>query len=339
MDLSSQGFSPVQGLAFYDQLLEQARRLPGVRAAALTQVVPLADESGESGASLLKTPDQPDASPFGPVELNVVSPGFFATLGIPLHGRDFQPADRDGSTPVAIVDQNLARSLWPGRDPIGRRIALGDREVREVVGVAGPVRYLDLFGESGPYFYVPVAQAFRPGMTLQLRTEGDPLQVAPSLRAQVHRLAPSLAIQISRYEGEVQEGLGQPRLFSRLLGIFSVTALLVTAIGLYGTLSYAVSRRTRELGIRMALGARASEIVLMVLRRGLLLTTIGLALGILAAVWATALFAGMLFGVEPTDPVTFVTVAILLTLVGLAASSLPAYRATRVDPMSIIRHE
>lgn len=339
MDLSSPGFSPSQALALYDQLLEQTRRLPGIRAAALTQAVPLAEETGEPGATLLKTPDQPRAQPFGPVQFNVVSPGFFATLGIPLRGRDFQPADREGSLPVAIVDQRLAQALWPGLDPIGQRIALGDREIREVVGVAGPVRYLDLFGDPGPYFYVPLAQAFRPGMTLQFRAEGDPLRAAPSVRALVRRLAPTLAIQISRYDGEVQESLGQPRLFSRLLGIFSVTAVLVTAIGLYGTLSYAVSRRTREMGIRIALGARASEIVLMVLRRGLLLTTIGLALGILAAVWATALFAGMLFGVEPTDPMTFFAVSLLLVVVGLAASSLPAYRATRVDPMSIIRHE
>ncbi|MFL6193876.1 MAG: ABC transporter permease [Thermoanaerobaculia bacterium] len=339
MDLSSQDYSPARGLVFYDQLLEQVRQLPRVRAAALTLAVPLSNDTGETKTTHLRTPDRPRAQPVGPFEYNVVSPGFFATLGIPLRGRDFQAADQEGSLPVAIVDERLARILWPKRNPIGQRIALGNREVREVVGVAGQIRYTELFKEPRPFFYVPAAQEYLPSMTLQFRTEGNPLRSAPSIRAIVRRLDPNLAVQLSRFDGEVQQTLGQPRLFSGLLGIFSTTAVLVTAIGLYGTLSYAVSRRTRELGIRMALGARASEIVLMVLRRGLALTVIGLALGILAAVWATGLFSGMLFGVEPTDPGTFLAVSGLLTLVGLAASSLPAYRATRVDPMSIIRHE
>jgi ABC-type antimicrobial peptide transport system permease subunit len=155
----------------------------------------------------------------------------------------------------------------------------------------------------------------------------------------VRKLDPNLGVKVSRFGDEVEETLAQPRLFSWLFGTFSLTALLVTAIGLYGTLSYAVSRRTRELGIRMALGARASEIIVMVLRRGLGLTLVGLFLGLIAASWATSVLSGLLFGVTPTDPAVFVSVALLLTMVGLAASSLPAYRATRVDPMSIIRHE
>jgi ABC-type antimicrobial peptide transport system permease subunit len=176
-------------------------------------------------------------------------------------------------------------------------------------------------------------------MALQVRTMGDPLRVVGPIRAILRKLDPNLGVQVSRFSDEVEETLAQPRLFSWLFGSFSLTALLVTAIGLYGALSYAVSRRTRELGIRMALGARASEIVVMVLRRGLGLTLAGLVLGLLAASWATSVFAGLLFGVTPTDPAVFAAVALLLTLVGLAASSLPAYRATRVDPMAIIRHE
>lgn len=341
IDLAFRGYDRARGLALYSQLLEQVRRLPDVRAAALTLTVPLAKEGGQSGLSELRPADEP-AGETRTVEYNVVSPGFFKTLGIPLvGGRDFSDGDGENSPPVVIVDQRLANLLWPGRSPVGQRLAVGGevREVREVVGVAGRIRFWELPNNPSPYFYVPLAQYYRPGMALQVRAVGDPQSVADPIRALLKKHDPSLAVQVSRFEDEVQESLSQPRLFSWLLGIFSATALLVTAIGLYVTLAYAVSRRTRELGIRMALGARASEIVIMVLRRGLFLTLTGLALGMLAASWATAMFSGLLFGVEPTDPAVFVSVAFLLILVGLAASSLPAYRATRVDPMTIIRHE
>ncbi len=340
MDLSLRNLPESAGRAFYDQLRDQVGRTGGVKAAALTLTVPLAQVAGETRIGTLRPLGGAVQRPPVTMEYDVVSPGFFATLGIGVvRGRDFTSGDRTGAPEVAILDEQAARSLWPDHDPVGERVALADGTVREVIGVVRRIRFSDLPAEPHPYFYVPLAQHYEPAMALQVRTAGDPLRAVEPVRATLRKLDPNLGVQVSRFSDEVEETLAQPRLFSWLFGSFSLTALLVTAIGLYGTLSYAVSRRTRELGIRMALGARASEIVAMVLRRGLALTVVGLTLGVIAAVWATSLFSNLLFGVTPTDPAVFAAVALLLGLVGLAASSLPAYRATRVDPMAIIRHE
>lgn len=338
IDLALTKMPADRGLLFYDQLLPQVRRLPGVRSAGLASRVLLSPAVGASIANL--RPEGGDESSAVQSELNVVSPGYVRTLGIALvRGRDFQNRDRKGSQPVLIVDETLANKLWPGREAVGERVVLGPGDVREVVGVARNVRVTDLQGEVEPYFYVPLAQSYRPALTLQVKTVGDPLQAANRIRAILRKLDPNLAVQVSRFEDEFGETLAQPRLFSWVFGGYSLLAVVITAIGLYGTLSYAVRRRTRELGIRMALGARASEIVFMVLRRGLALTLAGLVIGLFAAAWTTSVFSKLLFGVAPTDPAVFVSVALLLALVGLAASSVPALSATRVDPMSIIRHE
>jgi putative ABC transport system permease protein len=340
VDLSLQDYPEPAGLALYDQLLSQVRRLPSVQSAALVSNVPLSSHDKSIGLVGL----QPQEGPAGgkPLwsEYNVVTPGYFQTLGIPLlGGRDFSESDRPGTPPVVIVDETVARALWPGRNPIGEHVTVAPGEVREVVGVAGRVRFRDLQEDPKPYFYLPLAQRYIPALALQMKTAGDPLLVADPARAILRKLDPNLGIILSRFEDEVQESLAQTRLFSWLFGCFSLAALVITAIGLYGTLAYAVNRRIRELGIRMALGARTSEIIVLVLRRGLALTLTGLSLGVLVASWTTSVFSGRLFGVAPTDPAVFVFVVFLLTLVGLAASSLPAYSATRVDPMAIIRHE
>jgi predicted permease len=340
MDLSLRGLPDARGLELYDQLLPQVRKLPGVRSAALASRVLLAAADGLAGVPSLRPERGAAAGKTLWSEYNVVTPGYFQTLRIPLaRGRDFAESDRAGSIPVLIVDETLANSLWPGGNPIGERVVLSTGEVREVVGVARNVRVIDLQGDPKPYFYMPLAQQYRPTLALHVKTAGDPLQAAERIRATLRKLDPNLAVQVSRFDDEFGEVLAQPRLFSWLFGGYSLLAVLITAIGLYGTLSYAVSRRTRELGIRMALGARTSEIIVMVLRRGLALTLTGLALGVLVASWTTSVLSGLLFGVAPTDPVVFVSVVFLLTLVGLAASSLPAYSATQVDPMAIIRHE
>ncbi len=338
-DLSLHGVSERAGRLFYDQLLEQVERLPGVESAALTLTVPLARVGGKTSVGSLK----PSGSPLPrTVELDVVSPGFFRTLGIPLvRGRDFSRFDRPGAPLVVIVDQATAQTLWPGKNPLGERVTLGDGTVREVIGVARRIRFWDLPEDPHPYFYLPLAQHYEPALALQVKMKGagDPLRTLGTLGVVLHRLDPALAVEASRFDDEVRETLSLPRLFSWLFGSFSLTAVLITAIGLYGVLSYAVSRRTRELGIRMALGARSSEIIGLVLRRGLALTFAGLVLGLVAASWATTIFSGLLFQVTPTDPAVFFCVSLLLIGVGLAASSLPAYRATRVDPMAILRHE
>ncbi|MEA2602751.1 MAG: hypothetical protein QOF89_3743 [Acidobacteriota bacterium] len=337
IDLSMQGYSESRGGILYDQLLQKVRRLPGVQSAALTLTVPLSRKNGEGLFSTLRLANGKTVSS----ELAVVSTDYFRTLGIPfLHGHDFSPGDRAGAPGVIIVDETLANQIWPGRNPVGQRVALDQpaEKALEVVGVARNVRILDRHFAQ-PFFYLPLAQHYAPDLALQVRTAGDPLRMASPILDILRKLDSNLAAEVSLYDDEVQETLAQPRLFSWLLGSFSTVALLITALGLYGALAYLVSRRTREMGIRMALGARASEIVGLVIRRGMALTFIGLTLGLVAASWTTSVFSSLLFGVTPTDPGVYVSVAVLLALVGLAASSLPAYAATRVDPMAVIRHE
>ena len=338
-DLTLHGVREPAGRLFYDQLLDQVERLPGVESAALTLTVPLARVGGRAEIGSLRPPG---ASRPMAVELDAVSPGFFRTLGIPLvRGRDFSRFDRRGAPLVVIVDEATAQALWPGKNPLGERVTLGDGAVSEVIGVVRRIRFWELPEDPRPYYYLPLAQHYEPALALQVKMKGtgDPLRVLGPVHAVLRRLDPGLAIEVSRFDDEVRETLSLTRLFSWLFGSFSLTAVLITAIGIYGVLSYAVSRRTRELGIRMALGARTSEIIGLVLRRGLALTFAGLVLGLVAASWTTSIFSGLLFQVTPTDPEVFVTVTLLLIGVGLAASSLPAYRATRVDPMAIIRHE
>ena len=340
IDLLGPGYSAARGAAFYDQLLKQVQKLPGVEAAALAQTVPLSRTNGRGDLAELR-PAGGAAGKAMTAEYSVVSPGFFHTLGIPLlGGRDFTAGDRRGAPGVAIVNEELAGALWPGRSPLGEHVVLtAGNEAWEVVGVARSVRVRNR-ETAQPYFYLPLTQRYQPDMALEVQAaSGDPLRLVSSIRGLVHRLDPNLAVEANRLDDEVQATLAQPRLFSWLLGSFSLVAILVTAIGLYGTLAYAVSRRTRELGVRMALGARSSEIMALVIRRGLALTLTGLVLGLVGAAWATSVFSSLLFGVTPTDPAVFISVAVLLTLVGLVASSLPAYSATRVDPMAVIRHE
>lgn len=345
MDLALQRYSEQSGIRFYEELLPQVRKLTGVRSAALVSWVPLSNSNDFGRVTTLRPQSggKRDSGDEEWISFSAASPGYFRCLGIPLlSGRDFSPADRQGSKPVVIVNDTLGRRLWPDRDPIGERVEIrrdGKSEIREVVGVVRGVRLEKLQEEPQRFFYVPFAQHYAPSMTLQVKTMGDPLQAAGTISSLARKLDPGLGTKVSSFDDEVKEVLAQPRLLTWLLGSFSLTALLVTAIGLYGTLAYSVSSRTRELGIRMALGGRSFEIVAMVLRRGLALTLTGLILGLFAASWTTTVIKGLLFGVTPTDPAVFVAVAFLLTLVGLAASSLPAYSATRIDPMAIIRHE
>ncbi|HEX4962755.1 MAG TPA: ADOP family duplicated permease [Thermoanaerobaculia bacterium] len=343
IDLSMQGYTAAKGALFYDQLLSQARRLPGVESASLTLTIPLSRDKGVAQLSSLRLAGA-GAESAVQAEYTVVSPGHFHTLGIPLpKGRDFLPSDGAGASGAVILDEDMAKRLWPGRNPIGRRVALPGTPEREleVVGVAKTVRMVDLQRQQPLFFYLPLAQFPQPDLALQVRTAaGDPLRLAAPLRGIIGKLDPSLAVETSLYEADVQETtFAQSRLFSWLLGSFSAVAVLITALGLYGALSYLVSRRTREMGIRMALGARSSEIMLLVVRRGMTLTLTGLVLGLVAASWTTSLYSRLLFGVSPTDLGVFAVVVLVLALVGLAASSLPAYSATRVDPMAVIRHE
>ena len=342
-DLELQRYGEPAGKAFYDQLLERARRIPGVRSATLASMVPFNQQKGFTLFFGEVLPLGSGAQPRN-INRNLIAPDYFETLGIPMvAGRDFTERDAEGAPRVAIVNQGLAKALWPGKNPVGERVTM-DKQVLEVVGVAGDVRTVSMTRGPQDLVYTPIRQDFFPNLTLHVKTAaGDRETVRTAIaavRAEVARLDRTLPItRVSLLSGELDESFAEPRVFSQLLGSTSGVALLLTGIGLYGTLAFTVRRRTREMGVRRALGAGTSGILGLVLRRGLALTGMGLAVGIAVSLLATRALSAMLFGVTPADPMVFLTVVLICGSLGAAASLLPAWSAARVSPMEALRQE
>jgi predicted permease len=335
--------APAQRTAFYDRVLERVRALPGVDSAAAVDTLPLIRAGSMQpiaveGAPPVPMADQPE------VAVRVITPGYLRSLRIPLKkGRDFDDDDIVGRMSVVLVSESMARQFWPGEDPIGRRLTLtfAPGAVREVVGVVGDVkiRGVDVL-ESVSTLYWPEAQAGNLGMSLVVRSASRTADLVPAVTGVIRGIDPELPVLDVRTMDDVLGGtLAQQRVTMLLLAAFAGLALFLAALGIYGVLSYAVRRRRQEIGIRMALGARRSDVLRLVMAEGLRLTFIGLAVGVAAALPLTGLLRDLLFGVTPTDPATFVAVAALLGLVALAACYLPARRAMRVDPMVAIRAE
>jgi predicted permease len=327
---------------FAEQTLERLRAVPGVRSAALLGSVPL---SGNWASTSYQPEGQaPPADGVPPVtQLNLVTDGFFATMGMPvLRGRDFTPADRLGSAAVALVSEELARRAWPGRTPLGERIRLpGPPEiVATVVGVVGNVRQFTLTEPVTPQLYLAKAQ--NPGIfsSVVARTDGDPDALSDALRAAIWSVDPEQPVwKIRSMESLVDRDVAPQRFTAVLSGSFAALALLLAVVGVYGVMSYAVAQRTREIGIRMALGAGRGEVERMVLWRGLRIVVAATALGLAAAYGAARLIASQLFGVPPADLVTFVAVPVGLAVVAMVACWLPARRAARVDPLIALQAE
>jgi predicted permease len=336
-ELANQGYDETRGRAFYEELLRRVAALPSVRAVSLAERTPLGLDYSRRGVGVEGyEPAQGEDMEFG---ANIVGPGYLALMHIPLErGRDFAETDRAGSLPVAIVNQSFARRFWPGEDPIGRRIRIGD-SVREVVGVAHDSRTRSLDESPAPYFYLPFLQFYQPNMTLEVRTAGDPADMIPAVRREIAALDRDLPVQSGTMEDALGLSLLPQRAGATLLGIFSALGLVLASVGLYGVVAYAVAQRTRDLGIRMALGAESSDIYRVVLGHGVKLTLLGLIIGIVAALILARLAQGVLFGVSPTDPITLGSVAAILAVVAFVASFIPARRATRVDPMVALREE
>jgi putative ABC transport system permease protein len=275
----------------------------------------------------------------------VVSPEYFRTLEIPVRrGRAFNPQDREDAPRVAIVSETVARHTWPGEDPIGRIIKLGAPDSpggwQIVVGVVGETRYRDLT-EPQPSLYLPVRQFDGPvPMDLAIRTHGDPATTIPRVQHALQQVHPGLMLMGGGSMHQLLAApLARPRFSTFLLGAFAAVTLLLAGVGVYGTMAALVSGRTRELGIRLALGAKTGEVGGMVVRQGIALVAVGTILGIAGALATTRLLRSLLFGVSPTDPLTLVAVAALLFSVALLASWLPARRAARTDPMIALRHD
>jgi putative ABC transport system permease protein len=335
---------PEQAANFHQEMMRKVQTLPGVQAASLSTSLPL--DGGNTNDFELETHPTPQGTSAEVAEFNAVSPEYFRTLGIPLlKGRYLSEQDNTDAPPVTVVSETFARRYFPGEDPIGMRLKTGgctECDWTTIVGVVGDVKNGGLGAEETPAMYCPfVQEAFNIRMmTLVLRTEGDPLSFVAAVRREVNSIDPDLALaDIKSMDQLMSESLGQSRYRGVLLGIFAVVALTLAAVGIYGVIAYAVSQRTREIGIRIALGARKRHIFRMVVGHGMILSLIGVAIGIAASLMLTRFLSSLLYGVSSTDPLTFTSVVLLLISVALAACSIPARRATRVDPMIALRYE
>ncbi len=335
---------PEQALAaqFYDRLLPQVANVPGIRSAALASGLP---PNGGQMSDTFLVEGQPlvddSKAPLG--NILMVTPGYFRTLGVPMvQGRDFAERDNREAPRVVVISETLARKFFPDTNPIGRRFKEGgiDRTANpwmEIVGVVGDVKYEGLDTPTAPAFYLPYAQSPTRDMALVLKTALPSTDAAAAVRRELGAIDPDIPLaQISTLENLVNESIAQPRFRTSLLGVFSGVALLLAAIGIYGVIAYSVAQRTQEIGIRMALGAQRSDVLRLIIRQGMVLTAIGIALGIVGALFLTRLMESLLFGVGAADPITFSLIALLLGAVSLLACWLPARRAARLNPITAL---
>ena len=335
---------PAQIDGFFQKILEDLRALPGVKSVGLSTNVPLSG-SNSSGSFTIEGRVVPPGqmSPWG--GRWAVGANYFQTMNIPLiRGRYFDDRDVIDAPGVAIIDEAMARKFWPDEDPIGKRITFEGGQAnprwREIVGIVGKVKHRGLDGESPVQYYFPHRQRPFSSVFLVLRTTADPSSLTPQIRAAIQSADKELPIfRVTTMERMVADSMAQRRFSTTLLGIFAVVALALAAVGLYGVMSYTVAQRTHEIGIRMALGADASRVLMMVVRQGLMLVIIGVVAGLIAAYGLTRLMASLLFGVGATDPLTFALLPGVLIFVALLACYIPARRATKVDPIVALRYE
>lgn len=330
---------------FFEQVLAKLSAVPGVQSASAGWPLPLSDNSASVSIAIEGKPvakgDEPSEA------LGVVMPGYFGTMRIPLlSGRTFTEQDGFKSTAVIIINQAFAKKYFPGENPIGKHIRseLGDgvldHPMREVIGVVGDTKHQGLTADAAPMYYLPYAQAVITNPYIVIRSNGDSATLANAVRKTVAQMDTDVPVyQVSTLENYVSKSAAQPRFQTLLLTCFAGIALLLSAIGLYGLLSYIVVQQTFEMGLRMAIGAQRFDVLRMVLGRGLRLAAIGLAIGLAASVLLTNFLGHMLYGVKPLDPITFATVSVVLLAVSAAASLAPAWRASRLEPMKTLRDQ
>ncbi len=341
-DLSPREDNEQQGQQFYRRLLEHVRAIPGVKTAGLASILPLGWGTNSQEVIIAGEEPRPGGRPLI-VDHNVVTPGYFQLMGTPLiAGRDFTEQEAAVVAGAVIVNEAMARRFWPGQNPIGRKLELGGgkRRIVEIIGVARNSKFYNLQEDFGPVMYLPLFQNYTRRMTLQLRTAVEPMSLVAAVRREVQELDPNLPlIEIKTFDQQLNDSVWPQRTMSTLVVMFGLLAMLLAVVGLYGTISYMVGERTREIGIRMALGAQRSDVLLTVLRQGMILVLIGIGLGLAGAMATTRLIANQLFGVTATDPATFIGVSLLLAGVALLACYLPARKATKVDPMVALGRE
>lgn len=340
MDLFPNGYDDKRAVEFYRQLVARVAALPGVESASLSNQVPPLLLGSKWSAGFEIEGYTPRAGETISVAGESVAPGYFHTMRIPLiEGHEFTEADNAQSTSVVIINETMARRYWRDRSPVGRRLHR-DSRWSTVIGVARDVKYFGPTEPAQPWIYYPHAQDYWATMTLVARTTGDPWRTLPGVRAAVRALDPTLPVF---GEKTLAAHSGVPLFLDRIvvtfLSAFGLVALALAAIGLYGSMAYSVTTRAHELGVRMALGARSLDALKQMLKEGMVLALIGMAIGLAAAFALTRLMGSLLFGVSATDAATFVLVSLLLGKIALLACYFPARRATKVDPMVALRTE
>ena len=339
IDLVSAGYTPARAQTFQDALLERVRALPGVESAAFAKMTPLSYVSSATAPIVVDGyQPPPDESPT--VEYNEVGDNYFVTMGIPLvAGREFTRADDEKAALVAVVNETMAQRYWQGRSPLGQRLQLKGRWM-QVVGIAKDSKYSSVREKPMPFFFVPLRQNSLRGSVLNIRTPLAPQTMATAIAREVHALDSNVApYEVITMQEQLDRSTSAQMVAVTLVGILGALALVLAAIGLYGVMSYAVSQSTRELGLRMALGAGASDLLRLVLSRGLALTGAGVLLGAATALLLTRLLGNLLYKVSPRDPLAFGCAFAVMALVSVAACLLPAWRAARTDPMRAMRTE
>jgi putative ABC transport system permease protein len=325
---------------FFTSALERVASMPGVKAAGATTALPLSGGVQSAKFTVREQPAPPEGQEPS-AQYAIVTPDFFRAIEAPLiRGRAFTNQDTGKAAPVIIINEACARSLWPNEDPVGKHINIGFEKsvTREIVGIVGDTKQSDIGTQTKPAMYLPHLQSPTPLMSLVVSTTSEPTALNMAVRNQISGVDKDVPVSnVSTMEQVVATSIA-PRSFNMvLLTIFAVVALLLAAVGIYGVMSYSVTQRTHELGLRMALGARPSDVLKLVIKQGMMLALIGVAIGLIGAFVLMRLMSSLLYGIDASDPTTFGLIAGLLTLVALAACYFPARRATKVDPMIALR--
>jgi predicted permease len=337
-NLGREGMDRPQGVNFQRQLVERVAALPGAQSVTIASNRPFGGGFRRSVFLEGQAPTERGVL----VQVNNVGLRFFETMGIQLiKGRDFTERDGENAPQVVIVNETMARRFWPNQDAVGKRFRFfGDEFYREVVGVARDTKYNSLTEANAPFIYMPLLQNYADAGTLHVRATGDAAQMTAAVRDVAKELAPNVPLlNVQTLSDRIDQSLDGQRSQTRLLAFFGLLALLLSSIGIYGVMAYSVAQRTREIGIRMAMGARSRNVLSLVVRQGMTLVMVGVALGLIGAFAVTRLIGSLLFGVTAADPATFVVASLLLVGVAALAGYLPARRATKVDPLIALRYD
>jgi predicted permease len=342
VDLDLQGYDQAKGINFYKQIQNRLKSLSGVESASIAYPLPLDESTSGTAITIEGRVPGTENERLG-VMYSVVGPDYFETMNTPIvQGRAFTEFDDSNAPLVAIVNETMARHYWPGEDPIGKRLQLGRKNSPyvQIVGIAKDGKYISMGESQTDYMFIPFLQNYGGRMRLVARTSGNPENLVAGIRAEVRALDSELPVfgvkTIPQYLYRVLSG---PKTIAALVSVLGLLALLLAMVGLYSVMSYTVAQRTQEIGIRMALGAGSREVLALVVKQGILLALIGVAIGLAGAFALTRFMSSVLYGVSTTDFTTFAITSVLLTVVALGASYLPARRATRVDPMVALRYQ